>query len=381
MDHATVTPPLALLAEITHRCSLHCLYCSNPLELARRENELPTEVWLRLFDVAAGLGVLQLHLSGGEPLLRRDLPAMVRRATELELYANLITSGVGLTRGRAAALRDAGLRAVQLSLQAADPEESQKIAGGDFWEQKMAAARHVREAGLSLSMNFVLHSRNLNQVGRLLELAQVLGAERVELANTQYYGWALLNRDHLLPPRAMVERAVEEVDRFRARVGKAMEILWVLPDYHASWPKACMNGWGRMFLTISPDGRVLPCPAAYVIPDLDLPSARDHALRWIWYESPTFNRFRGYGWMMVPCRSCPKRFEDFGGCRCQAYLLAGDAAATDPVCIYSPHHHLVTEAAGRAVTDVTARASGDDAAAHYRSYPGHRPAGRAPARG
>ena len=344
-------PPVSLLAEITHRCPIHCLYCSNPLELTRRADELPTEIWLRVLAEAADLGVLQVHLSGGEPLVRADLATLVERASGLELYTNLITSGVGLTRIRAEALKDAGLGAVQLSIQAADPGLSRVIAGGEFWQRKMDAARHVRDAGLPLGMNFVLHRANLHQVTGLLELAASLGAERVELANAQYYGWALRNRDHLLPTKEMLETAESEVARFRERAGDTMEILWVIPDYHAEFPKPCMNGWARMFLTVAPDGTALPCPAASVIPGLDPPSVREHSARWIWFESPTFNRFRGFEWMSDPCRSCPRRFEDFGGCRCQAYLLAGDPSVTDPVCTYSPHRHLVTEALGRGSRD------------------------------
>jgi len=356
-----------MLAEITHRCSVHCLYCSNPLELARRTAELPTEIWLRVLAEAADLGVLQVHLSGGEPLLRSDVVTLVEQATERELYTNLITSGVGLTRTRAQALRAAGLGSVQLSIQAADPDLSRLIAGGEFWRAKMAAARHVRDVGLPLSMNFVLHRYNLHQVTGLLQLAASLGAERVELANTQYYGWALRNRDHLLPTAEMLQQAEGEVARFRERAGDTMEILWVIPDYHADFPKPCMNGWARMFFTVAPDGTALPCPVASVIPGLDPPSVRNHSARWIWYESPAFNRFRGFDWMSDPCRSCPRRFEDFGGCRCQAYLLTGNPAVTDPVCTYSRHRHLVTEAlaaAGRSSDAPVYRINPDHARAN-----------------
>jgi len=367
VDPSIVSPPISMLAEVTHRCPLHCVYCSNPQALIRRDAELPTETWLRVLDEAAELGVLQVHLSGGEPLARPDLAALVERATRLELYSNLITSGVGLTRDRVRALRDAGLGSCQLSLQAADPELSQSIAGGDFWRRKLAAAGHVRDAGLPLSVNVVLHRHNLHQVTALLELAASLGAERVELANTQYYGWALLNRGQLLPTRQMVDEAEEAVTRFRQRIGAAMEILWVIPDYHAEFPKPCMDGWGRKFLTVAPDGTVLPCPAAYIIPGLDSPSVNDHSMRWIWYESPAFNRFRGTDWMPDPCRSCPRRGEDFGGCRCQAYLLTGNPAATDPVCAYSPDHHLIAEA-------VAATVDGAAAPPAYRAYLGGAPA-------
>jgi PqqA peptide cyclase len=362
MDITAVTPPAALLAEITHRCPLHCLYCSNPLELVRREQELPADVWIRVLEEAADLGVLQVHLSGGEPLLRTDLVTLVERASALQLYTNLITSGVGLTKPRTEALRAAGLGFVQLSVQAADPALSRTIAGGEFWQRKIDAARLVRGAGLTLGINVVLHRHNLHQVTALLELAADLGAERVELANAQYYGWAFENRGRLLPDRAAVIKAEEEVARFRGRAGNAMEVVWVVPDYHAEFPKPCMNGWGRTFITVAPDGTALPCPAAPVIRGLDAPSVRRYPLRWIWYESPAFNRFRGMAWMTDPCRSCPRRFEDFGGCRCQAFLLTGDPALTDPVCSFSPHH--------RAVTDALAPAGSPLSAAVYRPPPG-----------
>lgn len=351
---ADVGPPASLLAELTHRCPLHCLYCSNPLELTRRENELPADCWVRVFAEAAALGVLQVHLSGGEPLLRSDLVLLVERAAALGLYANLITSGVGLTQARARALRDAGLGSVQLSIQAADSTVSRAIAGGEFWQRKMDAARYVSDTGLSLGLNIVLHRHNLPQVARMLELAAALGAERVELANAQYYGWALRNRDHLLPSKEMLDKAEDEVDRFRQQAGRTMEIIWVIPDYYARFPKPCMSGWARTFITVAPDGTALPCPAASVIPDLSLPSVRTHSLDWIWYESPAFNRFRGVEWMSEPCRTCPRRFEDFGGCRCQAYLLAGDAAATDPVCEYSAHHHVVAQTVSSVGTGLAA---------------------------
>jgi len=322
---------------------------------------------MRVLQDAAALGVLQLHISGGEPLLRPDLTTLVARASALQLYANLITSGVGLTQSRTEALREAGLGSVQLSIQAADPALSRTIAGGEFWQRKMDAARHVRDVGLPLGVNVVLHRQNLHQVVPLLELASALGAERVELANAQYYGWAFRNRDHLLPAREALAKAEEDVTRFRSRAGSAMEIVWVIPDYHAEFPKPCMNGWGRTFITVAPDGTTLPCPAASVIADLDPPSVRSHSLRWIWFESPAFNRFRGVDWMSGPCRSCPRRFEDYGGCRCQAYLLTGNAALTDPACGYSPHHHLVTEA--------VASAGSGTSAAVYRPQPGEAPRG------
>jgi PqqA peptide cyclase len=366
MDRPRIGPPASLLAEVTHRCPLHCLYCSNPLDLARRAAELPTGTWLRILEEAADLGVLQVHLSGGEPLVRPDLAALVERAARLELYVNLITSGVGLTRMRTRALRDAGVGAIQLSLQAAETGVSRLIAGGEFWEQKMAAARHVREAGLPLSLNVVLHRHNLSQVTAVLDLAAALGAERVELANAQYYGWALRNRTHLLPTREMLRKAEDDVAQYRRRAGTTMEIVWVVPDYYAEFPKPCMNGWGRMFLTVAPDGTALPCPVASVLPGLEFPAVTGQSLRAIWYDSAAFNRFRGFDWMPDPCRSCPRRFEDFGGCRCQAYLLTGSAEVTDPVCIYSPHHALVTGA-------VTAVDHTERELPAYRAHPGTAP--------
>jgi pyrroloquinoline quinone biosynthesis protein E len=354
VDALRVSPPASLLAELTHRCPLHCAYCSNPRALVARRAELPTNVWLRVFEEAADLGVLQMHFSGGEPLLRPDLVPLVRRATRLGLYGNLITSGVGLSRSRAEALREAGLGAVQLSVQAADPTLNRTIAGGEFWERKAAAARYVREAGMPLSVNVVLHRQNLHQVTELLELARAWGAGRVELANAQYYGWALLNRPQLLPTRGALDAARAAVARFRERVGAAMEIVWVVPDYYAEFPKPCMNGWGSRFLTVAPDGTALPCPAASVIPRLGAPSVHQRTLRWCWYESPAFNRFRGVDWMGEPCRTCSRRFKDFGGCRCQAYLLTGNAAATDPVCVYSPHRAIVAAATADATPALAA---------------------------
>lgn len=358
MGGDAVAPPVAMLAEVTHRCPLRCVYCSNPLQLVGRSEELDTATWVRVIREAARLGVLQLHLSGGEPLVREDLAELVRVASEEGLYTNLITSGVGLDEARVQELRDSGLGAVQLSVQAAEARLAREVAGGDFWEAKARAARYIRAAGLSLSMNVVLHRRNLHQVRSLMEMAESMGAERLELANTQYYGWALLNRDYLMPDREALERAEQEVQDFRRR-GSRMEVLWVVPDYYAGFPKPCMGGWGRWQLTVAPDGRVLPCPVAYVIPALELPSVNTSDLEWVWYRSPAFQRFRGDGWMQEPCRRCPRRHEDFGGCRCQAFLLTGDPAATDPACQFSPYHHLV----------ISARASaGRDEGVVYRSF-------------
>lgn len=337
-------PPAGMLLEVTHRCPLHCLYCSNPLEMAKQEAELGTEEWLRVIDEAAELGVLQVHFSGGEPLLRRDLLQLLERAAGRGLFTNLITSGIGLTRKMMAELEAAELGCFQLSLQGADPKMIEEVAGGPFWKKKMEAAEMVREADMSLTVNAVLHAKNLHQTGQLIDIAADMGADEIELANTQYYGWALLNRDHLMPSREQLEAASLEVEDRRARYGDKLEIIWVVPDYYDDFPKPCMGGWGDSLLSVSPDGTVMPCLAANVIPDLDLPSVRDRSLRSIWYESGAFNAFRGLDWMEEPCRSCPMRFQDYGGCRCQAFLLTGSATATDPVCIYSSEREQVVTA-------------------------------------
>ena len=335
--------PFGLLAELTYGCPLHCPYCSNPLELAAYRDELSTAEWQRVLTEARELGVLQLHLSGGEPLLRRDLVEIVRHAAGLGLYTNLITSALGLTRRRAEQLRDAGLEHVQVSVQADEAALSDRLAGTPSFDRKLAAARLVKELGWPLTLNVVLHRQNLDRVDRVLDLAEELGADRIELANTQYYGWALRNRAGLLPSRDQVERAEGVVRAARERLTGRMEIVYVLPDHHSRYPKPCMGGWGRRQLTVVPTGDVLPCPTAQ---DLPLPraSVREHSLAWIWAESPVFQRFRGTDWMPEPCRSCDRRELDFGGCRCQAFQLTGDAARTDPVCHLSPDHGLVAEA-------------------------------------
>ena len=351
MASTTVDRPFGLLAELTYGCPLHCPYCSNPLDLGAHRDELTTAEWLRVLAEARELGVLQLHLSGGEPLLRRDLVEIVRGASGLGLYTNLITSALGLTPRRAGELRAAGLDHVQISVQADEAALSDRIAGTPSFDRKLAAARLVKQVGWPLTLNVVLHRQNLDRVDRILDLAEELGADRVELANTQYYGWALRNRAGLLPTRAQVERAEAVARAARARLAGRMEIVYVLPDHHSPYPKPCMGGWGRRQLTVVPNGDVLPCPTAH---DLPLPraSVREHSLAWIWVESPLFQRFRGTDWMSDPCRSCPRREVDFGGCRCQAFALTGDAARTDPVCHLSPDHGIVA-AAVRAADEVT----------------------------
>ena len=335
--------PFGLLAELTYGCPLHCSYCSNPLDLAAYRDELTTSEWRRVLAEARDLGVLQLHLSGGEPLLRRDLAEIVRGAGELGLYTNLITSALGLTARRAEQLRAAGLDHVQISVQADEPVLSDTLAGTPSFHRKVTAARLVKELGWPLTLNVVLHRHNIDRMDRVLDLAEDLRVDRIELANTQYYGWALRNRDGLLPSRAQLERAEVVVRAARERLRGRMEIIYVLPDYYSRYPKPCMGGWGRRQLTVVPDGGVLPCPTAH---DLPLPraSVRDHSLAWIWERSELFQRFRGTDWMPEPCRTCDRRELDFGGCRCQAFQLTGDAARTDPVCHLSPDHAIVAEA-------------------------------------
>lgn len=335
--------PYGLLAELTYACPLHCPYCSNPLEMAGYREELTTEEWQRVLAEARELGVLQLHLSGGEPLQRRDVVQIVHKASELGLYTNLITSALGLSRRRAEELNAAGLDHVQISIQADEGAESDRIAGTPSFDRKIAAARLVKELGWPLTLNVVLHRHNIDRVAGILRLAEDLAADRLELANTQYYGWAWRNRDALLPSRPQLERAEGEVRAARERLKDRMEIIYVLPDYYSRYPKPCMGGWGRRQLTVVPNGDALPCPTAHTLP-LPRASVHEHSLAWIWEESPLFARFRGTDWMPEPCRSCERRELDFGGCRCQAFQLTGDAARTDPVCHLSPDHELVAEA-------------------------------------
>ena len=339
-----INKPFGLLAELTYHCPLHCPYCSNPLNLGDYRDELTFAEWSRVLVEARDLGVLQLHLSGGEPLLRRDLLQIIARAHELGFYTNLITSALSLTSARAEQLKAAGLDHVQISIQAADQVHSDRIAGTPSYQQKVAAARIVKELGFPLTLNVVLHRHNIDQVAAILALAEELGAERLELANTQYYGWGLHNRAALLPTREQLQRAEPIVRAARTRLAGQMQIIYVIPDYYSRYPKPCMGGWGRQQLTIAPNGNVLPCPAAAQITTLPIESVRQHQLAWIWNESPMFNRFRDIDWMLEPCCNCSRRFIDFGGCRCQAFQLTGNAAATDPVCELSPDHAIIAEA-------------------------------------
>ncbi len=336
--------PRALIAEITHRCPLHCVYCSNPLEMQRRSAELATGEWISIFKQAAELGALQLHLTGGEPLSRPDLTELVRGAREAQLYMNLITSGVGLDEARLDELIEAGLDHIQLSFQDIDESSANEFAGARTHALKLRIASMIRERRVAFTVNMVVHRRNLDRLEDLIAFADQTGAQRLEIANVQYYGWALRNRESLLPTRPQLERSIQVVEAARERLKGRLRIEFVLPDYYAKYPKPCMNGWGHQQMLIDPAGRVLPCHAAAVIPGLELLSAREHPLRWIWEDSPAFNRFRDENWMPEPCRSCDRRSRDFGGCRCQAFLLAVDAAATDPVCTLAPTHSIVEEA-------------------------------------
>jgi pyrroloquinoline quinone biosynthesis protein E len=335
--------PFGLLAELTYRCPLACAYCSNPLNMSDYADELTTDEWRRVLTEATELGVLQCHLSGGEPLLRRDLPDIVAYAHELGLYTNLVTSALGLSRGRAEQLRAVGLDHVQVSVQADEPGLSDRIAGTPSFQRKIEAMGVVKELGWPLTVNVVLHRNNIDRVAELIALAERVGADRVELANTQYYGWAWRNRDALLPSRDQLAAAEVVVRAARDRLRDRMDVIYVLPDYYSRYPKPCMGGWAARQLTVTPNGDVLPCPAAQSLP-LPRASVRTDSVARIWADSPVMTAFRGTDWMPQPCRSCDRKDVDFGGCRCQAFQLTGDAARTDPVCHLSPDHNLIADA-------------------------------------
>ncbi|MBE9046536.1 pyrroloquinoline quinone biosynthesis protein PqqE [Pleurocapsales cyanobacterium LEGE 10410] len=336
--------PLTLIAELTYRCPLRCPYCSNPTDYGsdKYRQELTTEYWLDTIRQAANLGVLQLGFTGGEPLIRQDLEEMVETAAATGIYTSLITAGTLLTLERAAKLRDCGLDHIQISIQDSQGDRSDYIAGITSFEQKIAAAKLVKQLGFPLTINVVLHRQNLDRIAEIIELCRTLKADRVELANTQYYGWALHNQDSLLPTLEQLERAKQAVAIAQQEKYFPMNVVYVLPDYYEQYPKPCMGGWGNKTMVIVPNGDVLPCQVAASIPELNFDNVSDRPLDWIWYKSEVFNRFRGTDWMEEPCRSCPRQEIDFGGCRCQAFLLTGKATATDPVCHLSPEHHLIT---------------------------------------
>lgn len=343
----SIGPPLWLLAELTYRCPLQCPYCSNPLDFAQQRAELDTAQWLTVMADARRMGAVQIGFSGGEPLVREDLAVLIGEARRLGFYSNLITSGIGLTERKIAEFADAGLDHIQISFQTSDASVNDMLAGSAHaFEKKLAMARAVKAQGYPMVLNFVIHRYNIDNMDEIIDLCIALDADYVELATCQYYGWAYLNRDALLPTCTQIERAERIVNEYREKLAAAhnpCKLILVTPDYYEERPKPCMSGWGSLFLTITPDGTALPCHGARQLP-IAFPNVRDHDLPHIWYESSSFNRYRGDGWMSEPCRSCDEKKKDFGGCRCQAYMLTGDASRADPVCGKSPDHGLIVNA-------------------------------------
>jgi pyrroloquinoline quinone biosynthesis protein E len=343
--------PLALIAEVTHRCPLHCVYCSNPLELAAVSSELSTGEWIDVFQQAGRLGMLHAHFTGGEPLARSDLPELIAGARAAGLYTNLITSGVGLNQTRLQGLVDGGLDHIQISFQDSREDAGNWIAGAKAHAHKIELSRIIRRHKIAFTVNLVIHRQNIDHLEEMIAFIEQLAPERMEIAHTQYYGWALKNRAALLPTRIQLENAVEVVAAAEKRLAGRIRIDSVVPDYYARFPKACMGGWGRRLMLVHPSGKVLPCHAAEVIPGLAFENVRERRLEFIWQQSSSFQRFRGEQWMPEPCRTCERRTEDFGGCRCQALLLAGDATATDPACSLAPAHHIIEAALVEANSD------------------------------
>lgn len=343
-NNSKITPPRWLLAELTYACPLQCPYCSNPIDYSKYPSELTTEDWKRVLTEARRMGAVQLGFSGGEPLTRKDLIELVEHARQLGYYTNLITSGYGMTEDKIIQLRKAGLDHIQVSIQASTQELNDHIAGTESFQHKQEIARLVKKHGYPMVLCVVIHRENIHQMPDILAMAEQLGADYLELANTQYYGWAHVNRDLLMPTKEQFEQAESIAQAFKEKVEGKMKIYYVVPDYYEDRPKACMNGWGTTFLTIAPDGVALPCHSARDLPGLDCPNVKDYSIEQIWNESKAFNFFRGDEWMKEPCRSCDEKQKDHGGCRCQAYLLAGDMYAADPVCSKSPDHHLIEAA-------------------------------------
>ncbi len=339
-----ITPPRWLLAELTYKCPLQCPYCSNPLDYAKHSSEISTDDWKRVLSQARKMGAVQLGFSGGEPLTRQDLPDLVQHARQLGYYSNLITSGYGLTEEKIIQLKEAGLDHIQISIQASTQELNDHIAGTESYESKKQVAHLVKKHGYPMVLCVVIHRENIHQMSQILEMAEELGADYLELANTQYYGWAHKNRDLLLPTKEQFEEAEAIAQAYKEKVAGKMKIYYVIPDFHEDRPKACMNGWGTTFLTIAPDGVALPCHSARDLPGLECPNVNNYSIEEIWNQSKAFNFFRGYEWMKEPCRSCDEKEKDFGGCRCQAYMLTGDMYKTDPVCSKSPDRHIIEEA-------------------------------------
>jgi PqqA peptide cyclase len=337
--------PLSLVAEVTHRCPLHCVYCSNPLEMQAADRELSTADWVRVFRQASELGVLHLHLTGGEPLARPDIAELVAAGREANLYVNMITSGLGLTAKRMQELKDAGLEHIQLSLQDAEEERANEFAGARAHAHKLRLAALIRQQDIAFTVNVVVHRENLDRLEAIIALAESLEPQRIEVAHVQYYGWALKNRDRLMPTPAQVERSVRVITQAQSRLSGRIQLQAVLPDYYARYPKTCVGGWGRQMMLIDPAGQALPCHAAAIIPGLEFDSVRLHSLEWLWRQSAAFNCYRGQDWMKEPCSDCDRREIDFGGCRCQAFQLTGDAANTDPACSLSDQHERLVEIA------------------------------------
>ena len=344
--------PLALIAELTHRCPLHCVYCSNPLELAATQSELSTAEWTSVFQQSGKLGMLHAHFTGGEPLARPDLVELIAAARAAGLYTNLITSGLGLNEQRLQALVTAGLDHIQISFQDSREGAANWIAGAKAHAHKIELSREIRKHKIAFTVNLVVHRQNLDHLEEMIAFIEQLNPERMEIAHTQYYGWALANRAALMPTRAQLEKAVAIITDAEKRLAGRIRIDSVVPDYYATYPKACMGGWGRRLMLINPSGKVLPCHAAEVLPGLSFENVREKTLAWIWQESSSFQRFRGEDWMPEPCRSCDRRTEDFGGCRCQAFLLTGDAMVTDPACSLAPAHSIVESAVREANSNV-----------------------------
>jgi len=333
----------SLIAEVTHRCPLHCLYCSNPLELKLAAEELSTDDWKRTFDQAAALGIVHLHLTGGEPLARKDLPELIRAGRNAGLYVNMITSGLGLNEQRMVELADAGLEHIQLSFQDLDEASANHIAGTRAHAHKLALVPILRKFPWALTINLVVHRMNLDRIEEFISLAEQLGPDRLEIAHVQYYGWALKNRSLLMPTLEQVQRSLPIIEAARRRLEGKIQLEAVLPDYFSNFPKACMGGWGRQVILVDPTGQALPCHAAAVIPGMNFDNVLDQELSWIWNNSEAFTRFRGDAWMPSTCLSCERKERDFGGCRCQALLLTGNAEAIDPVCSLSPDHNLLID--------------------------------------
>ena len=341
----TQTQPLWLLAEITYRCPLHCAFCYNPTDYAdHTKNELNTDEWIKVLRDARKMGALQLGISGGEPLLRDDIEDIVTEANQLGYYSNLITSGVGLTEKRIDAFKAGGLDHIQLSMHDITEEISNFVTDTKTFKLKQKVAAMIKDRGYPMVLNVVIHRYNIGHIKEILEMAEKLGADYVELANTQYYGWSLINRNQLMPTKEQIDEAEKITNEFREYIGNKMKIFFVVPDYYAERPKKCMNGWGEVFMIVTANGDVLPCHSARVLPNIDFPNVKNDQLNEIWYDSSAFNKYRGDDWMKEPCRSCSEKENDLGGCRCQAYLLSGDAEGADPICTKSPHRHLIDQA-------------------------------------